>query len=91
MPVALQNFHAAAAAAKTDNCLAPSIVSGRSRHEYKAEMDDNCLPTKRTNTSFSVLIDRGLSSTGIVGSNPTRSMGVCVYSVFMLRRGLVTG
>jgi hypothetical protein len=28
---------------------------------------------------------------GIVGSNPTRGMDVCVYSVFVLGSGLATG
>jgi hypothetical protein len=31
------------------------------------------------------------SNTGIVGSNPTRGMDVCVYSVFVLGSGLATG
>jgi hypothetical protein len=31
------------------------------------------------------------SNTGIVGSNPTRRMDVCVYSVFVLGSGLATG
>jgi hypothetical protein len=31
------------------------------------------------------------SNTRIVGSNPTHSMNVCVYSVFVLGSGLATG
>jgi hypothetical protein len=31
------------------------------------------------------------SNAGIVGSNPTRGMDVCVYSVFVLGSGLATG
>jgi hypothetical protein len=31
------------------------------------------------------------SNTGIVGSNPTQGMDVCVYSVFVLDVGLATG
>jgi hypothetical protein len=31
------------------------------------------------------------SNTGIVGSNPTRDMYVCVYSMFVLGSGLATG
>jgi hypothetical protein len=31
------------------------------------------------------------SNTGIVGSNPTQGMDVCVYSVFVLGSGLATG
>jgi hypothetical protein len=31
------------------------------------------------------------SNAGIVGSNPTRGMHVCVYSVFVLGSGLATG
>jgi hypothetical protein len=31
------------------------------------------------------------SNTGIVGLNPTQGMQICVYSVFVLGSGLVTG
>jgi hypothetical protein len=31
------------------------------------------------------------SSTGIVGSNPTKGMDVCVYCVFVLGSGLAMG
>jgi hypothetical protein len=31
------------------------------------------------------------SNAGIVGSNPTRGMDVCVYSMFVLRSDLATG
>jgi hypothetical protein len=31
------------------------------------------------------------SNTGIVGSNPTQGMNVCVYSVFVLGSSLVIG
>jgi hypothetical protein len=32
-----------------------------------------------------------LSKIGIVGSNPTQDIGVCVYSVFVLGSGLASG
>jgi hypothetical protein len=31
------------------------------------------------------------SNTGIVGSNPTRGVDICVYSVFVLGSGFATG
>jgi hypothetical protein len=31
------------------------------------------------------------SNTGIMGSNPSQGMNVCVYFVFVLGNGLVTG
>jgi hypothetical protein len=31
------------------------------------------------------------SNTGVVGSNPTQGTDVCVYSLFVLGGGLVTG
>jgi hypothetical protein len=34
---------------------------------------------------------RSRSNTGIVGSDPTQGMDVCVYSVYVLGSGLATG
>jgi hypothetical protein len=52
-------------------------------------------PLKYVSSLFSYVsiqqLQFALSNAGIVGSNPTRGMDVCVYSVFVLGSGLATG